>query len=188
MKQLNDIQKKLIAPKWQYNNFGKYKYRSCEDIVEAVKPLLNGSILTMSDDIVEIGWRVYVKATVTLKDWEESISVTAFAREPNDKKGMDESQITGTASSYARKYALNGLFAIDDTKDADNESYKNEDNARAEYKWKFDLMDYIQRIKDETDTNALDSLYTEFMKESPTEKQVAWFIKDAKARKEQLLK
>jgi hypothetical protein len=119
---MKDIQAKLKAPKGQYNNFGKYKYRSCEDIVEAVKPLLAeaGYHLILSDDIVLVGDRVYVKATATVFNGTDVLgTATAFAREPQDKKGMDASQITGTASSYARKYALNGLFAIDDTKDAD---------------------------------------------------------------------
>jgi len=128
---LNEIQLKLKAPKGQFNNFGKYKYRSCEDILEAIKPLLSGVALVITDDIVERGSgeitevRYYVKATVTLTDGNESISVSAFAREPLSKKGMDESQITGTASSYARKYALNGLFCIDDTKDADTMDNSN---------------------------------------------------------------
>ena len=125
MKALEKIQQELKAPKGQYNSFGKYKYRSCEDIVEAVKPLLakNGCQLTLSDDMVEIGGRVYVKATATITDGKETEVVTAFAREPDQKKGMDESQITGTASSYARKYALNGLLLIDDTKDPDTDEY-----------------------------------------------------------------
>jgi hypothetical protein len=101
------------------NTFGKYKYRSCEDILEAVKPLLGDLVLTISDDIVEVGGRVYVKATVSIYSGSGTLSTTAFARESETKKGMDDSQITGSASSYARKYALNGLFCIDDTKDAD---------------------------------------------------------------------
>jgi len=115
------IQGELKAPKSQENKFGGYKYRSCEDILEAVKPLLKKEkvTLTISDDIIEVGGRVYVKATATLSDGEDTISTSAFAREAEMKKGMDDSQITGSASSYARKYALNGLFAIDDTKDAD---------------------------------------------------------------------
>jgi hypothetical protein len=113
------IQQKLKAPKSQVNTFATYKYRSCEDILEAVKPLLNDLVLTISDDIVEVGGRVYVKATASLSSGSGSVSTTAFARESETKKGMDDSQITGSASSYARKYALNGLFCIDDTKDAD---------------------------------------------------------------------
>ena len=116
---LATIQQKLKAPKGQMNKFGGYKYRSCEDILEAVKPLLGDLVLTISDDIVEVGGRVYVKATVSLSSGSGNVSTTAFARESDTKKGMDESQITGAASSYARKYALNGLFCIDDTKDAD---------------------------------------------------------------------
>ena len=126
IKKLNEIQSKLKAPKGNYNSFGNYKYRSCEDILEAVKPLLsaNGVTLTLSDEIVEVGGRVYVRATATLyHEQGAGISVTAYAREAETKKGMDESQITGTASSYARKYALNGLFCIDDTKDADTDEY-----------------------------------------------------------------
>jgi hypothetical protein len=119
---MKTIQSQLKAPKGQFNSFGKYRYRSCEDIVEAVKPLLAeaGYHLILSDDIIAVGDRVYVKATATVFNGTEILgTATAFAREPLDKKGMDASQITGTASSYARKYALNGLLAIDDTKDAD---------------------------------------------------------------------
>ena len=119
---MKTIQSQLKAPKGQFNSFGKYKYRSCEDIVEAVKPLLAeaGYHLILSDDIIAVGDRVYVKAAATVFNGTDVLgTATAFAREPQDKKGMDASQITGTASSYARKYALNGLFAIDDTKDAD---------------------------------------------------------------------
>lgn len=118
---LLDIQARLKAPKGQTNNFGHYKYRSAEDILEAVKPLLkeNGCFLTISDDIVMVGSRIYVKATITLSKNGETIHTTAFARESESKSGMDASQITGAASSYARKYALNGLFCIDDTKEAD---------------------------------------------------------------------
>ena len=118
---LAKIQSLIKAPKGQFNSFGKYKYRSCEDIVEAVKPVINqlGFYLTLSDEIVEIGGRFYVKATATISNGTESFSVSAFAREEESKKGMDGSQVTGASSSYARKYALNGLFAIDDTKDSD---------------------------------------------------------------------
>lgn len=119
-KELAKLQKELNVPKSQFNSFGKYKYRSCEDIVEAIKKILpDGMALILSDDVVLVGERVYIKATAKVTNGTEEISNTAFARESLLKKGMDESQITGTASSYARKYALNGLFAIDDTKDAD---------------------------------------------------------------------
>lgn len=115
------IQSELKAPKGQYNSFGKYNYRSCEDILEGVKPLLakHGLILTIQDGIELIGDRYYVKATATITDGKESISTSAYARESLDKKGMDASQVTGATLSYARKYALNGLLCIDDTKDAD---------------------------------------------------------------------
>lgn len=118
---LLDIQARLKAPKGQTNNFGHYKYRSAEDILEAVKPLLkeNGCFLTISDDMVMVGNRIYVKATVVLTFGKDTIQTTAFARESESKSGMDASQITGAASSYARKYALNGLFCIDDMKDDD---------------------------------------------------------------------
>lgn len=116
---LSQIQAQLKAPKNQRNAFGGYNYRSCEDILEAVKPLLGEACLTISDDIVLIGDRFYIKATAKLSLGSEVIENSAFAREPLAKKGMDEAQITGATSSYARKYALNGLFAIDDTKDAD---------------------------------------------------------------------
>ena len=129
---LQAVQRDLKAPKGQYNSFGKYKYRSCEDIVEAVKPLLNeqGLILTMSDEVIGVADRVYIKATCKVIDVAtgDCIETTALARESLTKKGMDDSQITGTASSYARKYALNGLFAIDDTKDADTDQYKQQTN------------------------------------------------------------
>jgi len=125
---LSKIQKEMKAPKSQFNAFGKYKYRSCEDILEAVKPFLNGAVLYISDEMVLIGERYYIKATATLRNGDEAVSVTAYAREEAEKKGMDSSQITGAASSYARKYALNGLFLIDDTKDSDatNEHGKGE--------------------------------------------------------------
>jgi len=142
MELLNLIQQQLKVPKGQFNSFGKYSYRNAEDILEAVKPLLGErGTLTLSDEIVAVGGRVYVMATATLTDEQknifktgesgsgdlvplipsERVSITAYAREALDKKGMDEAQITGAASSYARKYALNGLFCIDDTKDADHE-------------------------------------------------------------------
>ena len=132
---LSNIQNELKAPKGQFNKFGGYKYRSCEDILEAVKPICknNKTTLVISDTLENIGDRYYIKATATLYDIENEaqeigignafISNTAYAREEESKKGMDGSQITGTASSYARKYALNGLFCIDDTKDADTDEF-----------------------------------------------------------------
>ena len=121
------IQNELKAPKGQFNSFGRYKYRSCEDILEAVKPLLHkySCSLNISDEVVMVGDRFYIKATATLrKDTGEVVSASAaYAREDETKKGMDGAQVTGAASSYARKYALNGLFCIDDTKDADTDEY-----------------------------------------------------------------
>ena len=127
------IQAELKAPKGQYNSFGKYKYRSAEDILEAVKPLLKkyGCKLVIWDEIVLIGDRYYVKATPMISDGKDSLSVCGWAREAETKTGMDASQITGTASSYARKYALNGLFAIDDTKDSDTDENHIETEAKA---------------------------------------------------------
>lgn len=122
---LINIQSELKAPKGQKNTFGNYNYRSCEDILEAVKPLLKkeGLSLTLSDEVENIGAHNYIKTTATLTEGENRMWVSAFAREAETKKGMDDAQITGAASSYARKYALNGLFAIDDTKDADSQDY-----------------------------------------------------------------
>lgn len=119
---LHFLQKNLAAPKNQFNSFGKYKYRSCEDILEGLKKVLpQGSFVTVSDEIVEIGGRIYVKATASLTFKTDIVSNTAFAREEESKKGMDAAQLTGATSSYARKYALNGLFLIDDTKDPDTD-------------------------------------------------------------------
>lgn len=123
---LAEMQRTLNAPKGQYNSFGKYHYRSCEDILEGVKPLLNGLFLSISDEIVLIGDRYYVKATATITDGETTHSATAMAREAVDKKGMDDAQITGATSSYARKYCLNGLFGIDDSKDADTNEHRQQ--------------------------------------------------------------
>ena len=118
---LNKIQTELNAPKDAYNSFGKYKYRSAESILQAVKPLLakQGLILTISDSVIQIAERIYIQATAKITDGKESVETSALAREPLLKKGMDDSQITGATSSYARKYALCGLLAIDDNKDAD---------------------------------------------------------------------
>jgi len=131
---MKDIQAELKAPKGQYNKFGMYYYRSCEDIVEAAKPVLlkHDCYLNISDEIVQAGDRIYVKATASVFKGSEMLATsTAFAREPESQKGMSESQITGTASSYARKYALNGLLAIDDTKDADTDEYRKAINSAA---------------------------------------------------------
>lgn len=129
-KRINAIQNELKAPKNQYNSFGKYKYRSAEDILEGLKPLLQKYEVTqtISDEVKLIGDRYYLIATVTVEHLDEKKQVQGLARESLTKKGMDDSQITGTASSYARKYALNGLWAIDDTKDADTSEYHSQAN------------------------------------------------------------
>lgn len=160
MKILQTIQHELKAPKGQENKFGGYRYRSCEDIMEAVKPLLdkNEATLTVADDIVLIGDRYYIKATATLWDSKGSeilAQTTAFAREPVAKKGMDESQITGAASSYARKYALNGLFCIDDTKDADTMDNRDQGDINkkiATMKERIKAM--LDKVDPATDTSA----------------------------------
>lgn len=122
---LNNVQAELKAPKTRKNSFGGYSYRSAEDILEAVKPICHkhGATLTISDELVMVGERYYIKATARFMTDKEVIEVSGYAREAESKKGMDDSQITGTASSYARKYALNGLFCIDDCKDADTDEY-----------------------------------------------------------------
>jgi len=159
MKALKQIQAELKAPKGQFNDFGKYNYRSAEDILEAVKPLLlkHDALLTLSDEVVEIGGRVYVKATATISDSEAaSICITAYAREAEKKSGMDDSQITGTASSYARKYALNGLFLIDDTKDADTDAYTAQTQAaekKANKKVSANTIKRINELIEATDSN-----------------------------------
>lgn len=124
---LNHIQTNLNAPKNLFNKFGNYRYRSAESILEAVKPLLKetGCFLLINDSIEQVGERIYVKASATLQFENNSITATAYARESEEKKGMDASQVTGATSSYARKYALNGLFAIDDAKETDTEEYQS---------------------------------------------------------------
>jgi hypothetical protein len=148
---MKDIQAELKAPKGQFNSFGKYKYRSCEDIVEAAKPVLfkHGCHINLSDDMVQVGDRIYVKAVATVFKGDVVIGTsTAFARESFDKKGMDDSQITGTASSYARKYALNGLFAIDDTKDADTDEHRKAIPAPTEaFKRAFEAVKSLDQLK-----------------------------------------
>jgi len=157
---LEKIQKTLKAPKNQVNAFGKYKYRSCEDILESVKPLLNGAVVTISDTIREVGGRIYVEAAATFSDGVNHVTVTAYAREPAERKGMDDSQITGSASSYARKYALNGLFLIDDTKDADHD-HKPEPKAKPpEPKPALDLDKVLAAMNSAQDLATLDKFYS----------------------------
>ena len=161
---LMNIQQELKAPKGQYNSFGKYKYRSCEDILEAVKPLLAEQkvILTITDEVTEVGSRIYVRACATICDVEsdEHFTNVAWAREDESKKGMDGSQITGTASSYARKYCLNGLFLIDDTKDADTDEYQKQNNGSGEKITKKDVEALRKRLdKMNVDEEALCKQY-----------------------------
>lgn len=152
MEKLIKIQSELKAPKSNYNGFGKFRYRSCEDILEAVKPLLarEKCMLTMTDEVVAITDKVYIKATATIIDLDNKVhcSTSAYARESENKKGMDESQMTGTASSYARKYALNGLFLIDDTKDVDtNEFQQTKQKAEQKSKKKTETGKEEWRVK-----------------------------------------
>lgn len=169
-KKLMEIQSDLKAPKNQLNKFGNYKYRSCEDILEAVKPLLlkHGLILIINDFIQEIGGRVYVRATVKLLEADMpsghvvDVSATAYAREEETKKGMDASQITGAASSYARKYALNGLFLIDDTKDADS---TNTHGNTASKEKSISSEEAIKRLNECVDLAALQKTFMAFAKE-----------------------
>lgn len=165
---LSKIQQKLKAPKGQYNSFGGYKYRSAEDILEAVKPICAEfeTVLILTDSVVQVGDRIYVKAEAELANFngEDSITVSAFAREPEDKKGMDSSQITGTASSYARKYALNGLFNIDDTKDADTDEYQKQTRRSTSSGSKKVNATQVQQIKDLVAVKGADEieLYTRY--------------------------
>ncbi len=155
---LSAIQQELKAPKGQFNSFGKYKYRSCEDILEAVKPICakHKTALVLLDSITEVNGRFYVTAQAQLHDCESdnAVTATAYAREPEKKTGMDESQITGTASSYARKYALNGLFCIDDTKDADTDEYKQQE--KKEKLSKAEMESFNQAYKEQFDYTCQD--------------------------------
>tara|TARA_R110001606_G_scaffold141321_2_gene280469 strand:+ start:8721 stop:9329 length:609 start_codon:yes stop_codon:yes gene_type:complete len=148
---ISDIQAKLNAPKGQYNSFGKYNYRSCEDILVALKPLLaqHGIIQTISDSMQVHGDRFYIKATATVTDGEYTICTHALARESLSKKGMDDSMITGTASSYARKYALNGMWLIDDSKDADTEEFRKQSTEKAQKEIISKSKEYISKDQKE---------------------------------------
>ena len=186
MKELIAIQSQLKANKSQFNKFGNYSYRSCEDILESVKPLLkvNNAILTISDEMVLVGERVYVKATSTITVNDKSISVSAFAREPLAQKGMSESQITGSASSYARKYSLNGLFCIDDTKDADTMDNRPVANVKptedkASTKQRAQLKDYVVRFEAVNDLKAIEYIKTNLSDPNLTESQAEQIINRA---------
>lgn len=172
---LIEIQQRLKAPKGQFNAFGKYKYRSAEDILEAVKPLLSECkiYLTLSDEIVNLGNRYYIKSTARLSETiSDFIEVTAYAREEETKKGMDGSQITGASSSYARKYALNGLFAIDDNKDSDTTNkHDSKDDA------------ILTKIKNAKSEKELGTIYSGL-----NEDQQSTYINDLSKRKQELKK
>lgn len=161
---LSNVQTELKAPKGQTNSFGKYKYRSCEDILEAVKPLLNKykASVVISDSLELVGERYYIKATATFIDVETDgmISNTAYARESAEKKGMDDSQVTGATSSYARKYALNGLFLIDDTKDADTDEFANQQKTKEERKFDKKVEKDQKSVISEKDQTVLRNMVT----------------------------
>ncbi|AUR95823.1 ERF superfamily protein [Vibrio phage 1.213.O._10N.222.54.F10] len=146
------VQATLNAPKGQFNSFGKYNYRSCEDIMGAVKPLLaeHGLVQFVSDEIVLIGDRYYVKATVTVTNGTDSHSVSALARESLTKKGMDDAQVTGSTSSYARKYALNGMYNIDDSKDADTNEFRQQATNNAQNHVKTVAIDFDKILSEFT--------------------------------------
>jgi hypothetical protein len=151
MKNINEalahVQKHLKAPKNQFNKFGGYKYRSCEDILTGLKETMpEGASTSLSDDIVMVGDRFYLVATATFRFLEDSISVRGWARESLNKKGMDDSQLTGSCSSYARKYALNGLFSIDDSKDADTEEHRNEYENKINTKPELNVLPIVNEI------------------------------------------
>ena len=155
------IQKELKCPKSQFNAFAKYNYRNCEDIMTAVKPLLTDCVLTITDDVVFIGNRFYIKATATLRNAEQTIEVSAYAREEEVKKGMDASQISGASSSYARKYCLNGLFLIDDTKDADSTNQHGKDEPVATSQETKPKEKDVPEPKEETDKDIIGFLGTD---------------------------
>lgn len=165
MNKLTQIQSELKAPKNQYNSFGKYKYRNCEDILEAVKPLLAkyDCKLIISDEVVNIGTRFYIKATAKFKSEDGVIEVSALAREEESKKGMDGSQVSGAASSYARKYCLNGLFLIDDTKDADSQAPVKSDTI------------VMQKIASATSKAELTNIWQQLSAADKTEQVIASF-------------
>jgi len=191
MKELLTIQAELKAPKSQKNSFGNYNYRSCEDILEAVKPLCvkHNCVLTISDEMIMLGDRFYVKATATIKNSAgDSVPVTAYARESETKKGMDASQITGSASSYARKYSLNGLFCIDDTKDAD--TMDNRPTVRNKpidvyfvtVQQKGKMKDFLKKFTENNDSKAIDYISEALANKLLTKSEAATIIKHAKTK------
>lgn len=190
---LSKIQEELKVPKNQFNKFGGFNYRSCEDILEKAKPICRAhkTVLTLEDDVVAVGDGIFVKAIATLTDLEGEgkISVQAFARHANEKKGMDDSQMTGTASSYSRKYALNGLFNLDDTKDADTDEYQKQtakDKSSNSTRLNFDeVRETLDSIDDEA---SLDAYGMELKKKHPnmTAKQADAISKMFNKRREEV--
>lgn len=190
---LSEIQSELKVPKGQINTFGNYKYRSCEDILEKAKPILksNKTVLMLEDEVLAVGESVFVEAIATLRDLEGDgeIKVKAFARHANEKKGMDDSQMTGTASSYARKYALNGLFNLDDTKDADTNEYQKQVAGSREANTTRLNFDSVRETLDAIDdAKSLDDYDAELKKKHPdmTAKQVDAISKMFNRRREEL--
>lgn len=189
---LAEIQAKLKAPKGQFNSFGKYHYRSAEDILEAVKKVVNpmGFSIILTDQVKEIGGRIYVESTASLFNGELEYSATGYAREEETKKGMDGSQITGAASSYARKYALNGLFAIDDTKDSDatNDHGKSQESkpqfvAFVPVNPNFDIefKQLISDVENTTSTVELKSVWDKLTADAKTKKEIQQLFNHRKA-------
>lgn len=169
LQKLNKIQTEVHVPKNQYNSFGKYKFRNCDDILEALKPTLKelGCVVLLSDDVINIDGRYYVQSTATLKDEEGEISTSAFAREEDSKKGFDSSQLTGSTSSYSRKYALNGLLALDDNKDSDETNKPTEKTPqqqtqpKEEVKWLSEAnLKKVLGVKDKEKVQATIDMYS----------------------------
>lgn len=189
MRRLIEIQNSLKAPKNQRNNFGNYNYRSCEDILEAVKPLLKkqGLALIIRDEVIATDGRFYIKATATLWDEEgkQIAETSAFAREEEQKKGMDASQLTGSTSSYARKYALNGLFAIDDTKDADATNTHGKEVKKIET-ITADDKELINGVNECATVDDLTDYYKDIAPNLSSDKARAELVKQCKKRKEEL--
>lgn len=184
---LAEIQRTLNAPKSQHNKFGGYNYRSCEDILQAVKPILGGLVITVNDEMQAVGDRVYVKATATITDGEHSISTTAFAREAVTKKGMDDSQITGSTSSYARKYALNGLLLIDDNKDADSMDNRQQVHQAAPHRHKaFDFDGAVSAIKGASNAETINKYVQAAQQRGASQLQMQSIQQAATTRLEQL--
>jgi hypothetical protein len=174
MENLIRIQKELKAPKDKLNKFGNYKYRSCESILEAVKPLLKGCLLLLSDEVKNIGTKNYVVATATFIETDgKQFIVTAYAREPEDRKGMDDSQITGASSSYARKYALNGLFAIDDNQDSDVPQSQNPDKNPLPKLERSMTAKWQNAVKALKDGKTIDDIEKVYCLDDETRKQLA---------------